>query len=176
MSDHLKKTPLYQTHLDAGAKMVDFSGWAMPVAYGSQIEEHHAVRQDAGMFDISHIQNVIIEGPDALPFLRHLLANDVNKIKGRRGRALYSCMLNEAGGIIDDLIVYFIDEQHWRIVVNAACAESDIQWIKEQIEKSNLQVQLRACPEVAILAVQVQAHRTKTFQPADSNARFFFVE
>ena len=90
MTNNLKKTPLYQAHLDAGAKMVDFHGWLMPLAYGSQIQEHHAVRQDAGVFDVSHMLNVDIKGLDALVFLRHLLANDVNKIDGKQGRALYT--------------------------------------------------------------------------------------
>lgn len=164
MSEPLKKTPLHQWHLDAGAKMVDFYGWSMPVSYGSQIEEHHAVRQHAGVFDIAHIHNLIIKGPDALEFLRHLLANNVNKIKDQPGKALYSCMLNQAGGIIDDLIVYFFDEQHWRIVVNAACAESDMAWIQEQIKQSKLQVELISCPEIATLAVQGPNAREKLWQ------------
>ncbi|MDO5666946.1 MAG: glycine cleavage system aminomethyltransferase GcvT [Alcaligenaceae bacterium] len=154
MPDQLNKTPLYQAHLDAGAKMVDFNAWLMPIAYGSQIEEHHAVRQDAGVFDISHIHTLVIEGPDALAFLRYLLANDVNKINGQAGRALYTCMLNADGGVIDDLIVYFIDELHWRIVVNAACASSDMQWIQEQILQGGFDVQLKSRPDLAILAVQ----------------------
>lgn len=152
--DHLLKTPLYQAHLDAGGKMVDFSGWSLPISYGSQIEEHHAVRQDAGVFDISHIQNVAVEGRDALAFLRYLLANDVNKITGQAGRALYSCMLNEDGGVIDDLIVYFFDQRHWRLVVNAACADRDIQWIEEQIQKGAFDVQTRRRADLAILAIQ----------------------
>ena len=164
MSDHLKKTPLHQIHLDMGAKMVDFSGWSMPVAYGSQIEEHHAVRKDAGVFDISHILNVFIEGPDALPFLRYLLANDVDKIKGRKGRALYTCMLNETGGVVDDLIVYYIDEQRWLLVVNAGTAESDVLWIKEQIQQSNLQLNMTRRDDLAVLAVQGPNARKKLWQ------------
>ena len=94
------KTAIYQNHLDSGARMVDFAGWQMPIQYASQLAEHHAVRQDAGMFDVSHMRSVDITGPQSRDFLRHLLANDVNKLK-QPGRALYSCMLNDAGGIIE---------------------------------------------------------------------------
>ena len=104
MSSPLKRTPLADTHLAAGARMVDFGGWDMPVHYGSQIEEHHHVRQDAGMFDVSHMLNVDVSGPDAKLFLQKLLANDVARLT-QPGKALYSCMLNPQGGIIDDLIV-----------------------------------------------------------------------
>ena len=154
MTDHLKKTPLYQAHLDAGAKMVDFNGWSMPIAYGSQIEEHHTVRQSAGVFDVSHMLNLEIKGLEALEFLRYLLANDVSKINGCKGRALYTCMLNEAGGVIDDLIIYYLDKNRWRLVVNAGCADTDVQWIQEQIQRTNLDVQLETLPELAVLAVQ----------------------
>ena len=164
MTDHLKKTPLYQAHIDAGAKMVDFNGWSMPIAYGSQIEEHHTVRQDAGMFDVSHMLNVEIKGVEALAFLRYLLANDVSKIDGRQGRALYTCMLNEAGGVIDDLIIYYLGKDHWRLVVNAGCAESDVQWIQSQIQRTNLDVQLETLPELALLAVQGPNAREKVWE------------
>ena len=154
MTDQLKQTPLYQAHLKAGAKMVDFNGWSMPISYGSQIEEHHTVRQHAGMFDVSHMLNVEIKGAESLAFLRYLLANDVSKINGRQGRALYTCMLNEAGGVIDDLIVYYLGKDAWRLVVNAACAETDVQWIQKQIQQTKLDVQLEPRAELAMLAVQ----------------------
>src|SRR5919112_5236924 len=96
------KTPLYETHVAAGARMVDFGGWDMPLHYGSQIEEHHAVRRDAGLFDVSHMQALDVGGAGSQAFLRELLANDVAKLT-EPGRALYSCMLNEQGGVIDDL-------------------------------------------------------------------------
>ncbi|HEV2213473.1 MAG TPA: glycine cleavage system aminomethyltransferase GcvT, partial [Gammaproteobacteria bacterium] len=102
-----KHTPLYDSHLAAGARMVDFGGWDMPVNYGSQIDEHHTVRRDAGMFDVSHMTVVDLEGPRVREFLQKLLANDVAKLK-ERGKALYSCMLDDEAGIIDDLIVYFM--------------------------------------------------------------------
>lgn len=132
MSTHLKRTTLYASHLALNAKIVDFGGWEMPISYGSQLEEHHAVRNKAGMFDVSHMLNVDITGKDAYSFLRRLIANDVSKILGKPGKALYSCMLNESAGVIDDLIVYFFAEDKWRVVVNAGTAEKDLLWMKKQ--------------------------------------------
>ncbi len=114
-----KRTPLYDMHVAQNAKMVDFGGWDMPINYGSQIEEHHQVRKDAGMFDVSHMTVVDLEGEGTRDFLRHLLANDVARLKDE-GKALYSCMLNEQGGVIDDLIVYFLRNDFYRMVINAA--------------------------------------------------------
>ena len=127
----LKATPLNSAHRAAGAKMVDFGGWDMPVNYGSQIEEHHAVRTDAGMFDVSHMCVVDLEGANVRRFLRGLLANNVDKLQVP-GKALYSCMLNPQGFVIDDLIVYFFSENWFRLVVNAGTAEKDIAWINQQ--------------------------------------------
>ena len=126
------RTPLYDSHLAAGAKMVDFSGWEMPINYGSQIEEHHAVRRDAGMFDVSHMCALDLTGADAAPWLRRLLANDVAKLT-TPGKALYSCLLDESAGVIDDLIVYFFAPTHYRIVVNAGTASKDIAWMRKQL-------------------------------------------
>ena len=126
-----QRTPLYADHLAANARMVDFSGWEMPIHYGSQIEEHHAVRRDAGLFDVSHMCAVDVTGTDAARFLRHLLANDIAKLT-TSGRALYSCLLNEQGSIIDDLIVYFFAPTNYRLVVNAGTAEKDLAWITAQ--------------------------------------------
>jgi aminomethyltransferase len=131
----LKATPLHSAHRAAGAKMVDFGGWDMPVNYGSQIQEHEAVRADAGMFDVSHMCVLDLQGANVRPFLRGLLANNVDKLQ-TAGKALYSCMLNPQGGVIDDLIVYFIDEHWFRLVVNAGTAEKDIAWIRERNETS----------------------------------------
>lgn len=114
-----------------GAKMVDFGGWDMPVNYGSQIDEHHQVRNDCGLFDVSHMRVVDIKGKGVRDFLRYLLANNVDKLK-TPGKALYSCMLRENGGVIDDLIVYFMEEQWFRIVVNAGTADKDIAWMRQQ--------------------------------------------
>lgn len=142
--------------------MVDFGGWHMPLAYGSQIEEHHAVRQDAGMFDVSHMLSVDITGADARRFLRRLLANDVNKLTVP-GKALYSCMLNEQGGVIDDLIVYFFAEDTWRAVVNAGTAQKDLDWINKVIAQEQFQVQVKPRRDLAMVAVQGPNARAKVW-------------
>ena len=123
-----KQTPLYATHIAAGGKMVDFAGWDMPLHYGSQVEEHHVVRRDAGMFDVSHMLIVDIRRSGARAFLRRLLANNVDKL-ATPGKALYTCMLRPDGGVIDDLIVYFFADDDFRIVVNAGTADKDLAWI-----------------------------------------------
>lgn len=122
------RTPLYDAHVKAGAKIVDFHGWDMPINYGSQIEEHHAVRKDSGVFDVSHMTIVDVAGIDAKAFLRYLLANDVAKMN-TPGQALYSAMLNEQGGIIDDLIVYYFSDESYRLIVNSATRERDLEWL-----------------------------------------------
>jgi len=132
----LNRTPLNAAHHAMGAKMVDFGGWDMPVNYGSQIDEHHQVRNDCGMFDVSHMRVVDIKGDGVRGFLRYLLANNVDKLT-QPGKALYSCMLLDNGGVIDDLIVYFMDEQWFRIVVNAGTADKDIAWMKQQAAEFN---------------------------------------
>ncbi|WP_419571547.1 glycine cleavage system aminomethyltransferase GcvT [Rheinheimera sp.] len=146
-----QQTVLFAKHVEAGAKMVDFHGWDMPLNYGSQIEEHHAVRQDAGMFDVSHMTIVDLRGANTRAFLRHLLANDVAKLQVS-GKALYSGMLNEAGGVIDDLIVYFLTEDFFRLVVNSATREKDLAWINAQAKAFDVTVTER--PEFAMIAVQ----------------------
>lgn len=154
-----QRTPLYAAHLAADARIVDFAGWEMPIHYGSQIEEHHAVRRDAGLFDVSHMCALDLTGPDATRFLRRLLANDVVKL-ATSGRALYSCMLNETGGIIDDLIVYFFTPTRYRIVVNAGTAEKDVAWMQTQLAGFDSQITSRREDEgekkyaLAMLAVQ----------------------
>ena len=124
-------TPLHAAHVAAGARMVDFAGWDMPVNYGSQIEEHHAVRRDAGMFDVSHMLALDLAGAGSKSFLRGLIANDVAKLV-EPGKALYSCMLTPQGGVIDDLIVYFLSDTRYRIVVNAGTADKDVAWIRSE--------------------------------------------
>ncbi|MEO3879109.1 glycine cleavage system aminomethyltransferase GcvT [Rheinheimera fenheensis] len=145
------QTALHGKHLEAGAKMVDFFGWDMPINYGSQIEEHHAVRRDAGMFDVSHMTIVDLKGANTRAFLRYLLANDVAKLTVP-GKALYSGMLNEAGGVIDDLIVYFLQEDFFRLVVNSATREKDLAHISKEAAAFNVTVAER--PEFAMIAVQ----------------------
>lgn len=146
-----RRTPLYDQHVALGARMVDFGGWDMPVAYGSQIEEHHAVRRAAGMFDVSHMCVIDAAGPGTGDFLRRLLANDVARLV-LPGKALYSCMLNEAGGVIDDLIVYFIDPEFYRIVVNAGTRDSDLAWMRRQAQGFDVTLAERA--DLAMIAVQ----------------------
>ncbi|MFN3579738.1 MAG: glycine cleavage system aminomethyltransferase GcvT, partial [Pseudomonas sp.] len=144
------RTPLYDCHLAAGAKMVDFGGWDMPLHYGSQMEEHHQVRRDLGMFDVSHMTVVDVTGSEAKAFLQYLLANDVARL-ATAGKALYSGMLNEQGGVIDDLIVYLATDGY-RLVVNAATREKDLAWMNRQAEA--YAVTLTEQAELAMLAVQ----------------------
>lgn len=145
------KTVLFDKHVEAGARMVDFGGWDMPLHYGSQKEEHHAVRQRAGMFDVSHMTIVDLVGERAKEFLRYLLANDVAKLKDS-GKALYTCMLNEDGGVVDDLIVCFLSESSYRLVVNAATRDKDLAWIRQYAEGYGVAVTERI--ELAMIAVQ----------------------
>ncbi|WP_419403241.1 glycine cleavage system aminomethyltransferase GcvT [Stenotrophomonas rhizophila] len=146
-----QKTLLNDTHRALGAKMVDFGGWDMPIHYGSQLDEHHLVRADAGMFDVSHMTVVDLRGAQVRPFLRRLLANSVDKLKVP-GKALYSCMLNAQGGVIDDLIVYYLADDFFRMVVNASTREKDLAWIREQAAAFDVQVTERE--DLAIIAVQ----------------------
>jgi aminomethyltransferase len=162
MSVSLKITPLSQEHVDAGARMVDFGGWSMPLAYGSQLEEHHAVRQDAGMFDVSHMLNVDVTGTDATAFLRRLVANDVAKLTAP-GKALYSCMLNPEGGVIDDLIIYFFAADRFRVVVNAATADKDVAWMQRVAAAGNFQVAVAPRRDLAMVAVQGPNARAKVW-------------
>jgi aminomethyltransferase len=146
-----QKTLLNETHRALGAKMVDFGGWDMPIHYGSQLDEHHLVRSDAGMFDVSHMTVVDLRGAQVKPFLRKLLANSVDKLKAT-GKALYSCMLNPRGGVIDDLIVYYLADDFFRMVVNASTREKDLAWIREQAAAFDVAVTERE--DLAIIAVQ----------------------
>ncbi|WP_455380720.1 glycine cleavage system aminomethyltransferase GcvT [Acidihalobacter prosperus] len=146
-----KKTALYQEHLAAGAKLVDFSGWYMPLHYGSQLEEHHQVRRDSGVFDVSHMTVLDLKGTGAHDFLRYLLANDIGRLK-EPGKALYSCMLKPDGGVIDDLITYFLNRNHYRMVVNAATREKDLEWINTQAQAFDVVAEVR--DDLSMLAVQ----------------------
>jgi len=154
----LQKTILNATHRALGAKMVDFGGWDMPIHYGSQIDEHHVVRRDAGMFDVSHMTVVDLRGARVREFLRHLVANSVDKLKAP-GKALYTAMLNPQGGVIDDLIIYYRDESFFRLVVNASTRDKDLAWITEQAKAFGVEVKER--PEFAMIAVQGPNAREK---------------
>ena len=158
-----KTTPLNAAHRALNARMVDFGGWDLPLHYGSQIEEHHAVRRDAGMFDISHMLAVDIGGAGARDFLRRALANDVDKLKAP-GRALYSCMLNEAGGVIDDLIAYLLAPDSFRLVVNAGRVEADLAWLKALGEQFPAAVSVTPRRDLAMIAVQGPRARERVWQ------------
>jgi aminomethyltransferase len=145
------KTVLHAKHIEAGAKLVDFHGWEMPINYGSQIEEHHAVRTDAGMFDVSHMTIVDIKGSGAKAYLRRLVINDVAKLE-LVGKALYTGMLNNEGGVIDDLIIYFFNENYYRLVVNSATRVKDLAWMNEQA--SGFDITITERPEFGMIAVQ----------------------
>ena len=153
------KTALYDTHILQGAKIVDFGGWDMPLHYGSQIEEHHAVRRDAGMFDVSHMGVVDLSGSRVRDFLRRLLANDVGRLT-IPGKALYSCMLLPGGGVIDDLIVYFISDTRFRVVVNAGTRDKDLAWISRHAADFAVTVALQR--DLAMIAIQGPNARDKT--------------
>ena len=157
-------TPLYEQHLKAGGKMVDFAGWEMPINYGSQVKEHNQVRTDAGMFDVSHMVVVDFTGTDCKAFLQHLLANDIDKLK-QQGKALYSCMLNENAGIIDDLIVYYLADDFYRMVINAATRENDLAWINKQATHFDLKINER--DDLAMIAAQGPNARKKLLATLD---------
>lgn len=145
-----KQTPLYDLHVKSNAKIVDFAGWDMPLHYGSQLQEHHQVRQHAGMFDVSHMGVADIHGTDAKAYLRRLLANDVERLAP--GKALYTCMLNEQGGVIDDLIVYKVSDDFYRLVINAGTREKDLAWMQKQLHQFNITITERT--DLSMIAVQ----------------------
>ncbi len=153
-----QRTPLYDLHVALGAKIVDFGGWDMPLHYGSQVEEHHQVRRDCGVFDVSHMTVVDVTGSQAKAYLQHLLANDVERLQVL-GKALYSGMLNEQGGVIDDLIVYLTAEGY-RVVVNASTRDKDLAWM--QLQSAGFDVVLQHQAGLAMLAVQGPQARAKT--------------
>lgn len=156
-----QKTPLFDAHVAAGGKMVEFAGWTLPISYGSQMDEHHAVRRNAGMFDVSHMTVVDLQGSGAKDYLRHLLANDVDKLK-EPGQALYGCMLNDEGGVIDDLITYFLDPTFYRTIVNAATRQADLDWMQRQAEAFEVDIIER--DDLAMIAVQGPNARDKVIE------------
>lgn len=162
------RTALFEKHREAGARIVDFAGWEMPLHYGSQIDEHHAVRTDAGMFDVSHMTVVDIEGEAARDYLRMLLANDVARLK-LPGKALYGCMLNERGGVIDDLITYYLAEGRYRVVVNAATRDKDLDWMRERL--AGFDVRITERDDLSMIAVQGPNARQKALSIMASEVR-----
>ncbi|MFK8016205.1 MAG: glycine cleavage system aminomethyltransferase GcvT [Gammaproteobacteria bacterium] len=170
MTSSVKTTSLIDCHRSAGAKTVDFGGWDMPLHYGSQMDEHHTVRSDAGMFDVSHMTVVDLTGERVRDFLQRLLANDVAKLKVS-GKALYSCMLNDSGGVIDDLIVYYLDDRFYRVVVNAATRDKDMAWIERHA--ANFDVDVRERTDLSMIAVQgpnARAKAASVLPPSDRDA------
>ena len=157
----MSKTVLFDKHVEYGGKIVDFAGWQMPVNYGSQIDEHHQVRRDAGMFDVSHMVIVDLTDGNIKGLLQYLLANDVDKLKDS-GKALYSCMLNERGGVIDDLIVYYMNDDWYRVVVNAATRDKDLAWIGKHA--ADFGVSMKERDDLAMIAVQGPHAREKSFE------------
>ena len=158
----MQQTSLNASHRAAGARLVDFAGWEMPLHYGSQIDEHHAVRRDAGMFDTSHMLAIDLEGGDARPFLRYALANDVARLR-HPGKALYSCLLADDGGVLDDLIVYFLAEDRFRLIVNAATANADLARLEALRAARAPALRMRARRDLAMIAVQGPNARAKTW-------------
>jgi len=155
-------TPLHQSHIDAGAKLVDFHGWELPIHYGSQIDEHKSVRQAAGVFDVSHMAVIDVTDKDATPLLRYLLTNDVAKLSPFQ--ALYSCMCNETGGVLDDLIVYKFSDTHYRLVVNAGTRDKDFAWLRQH---RNGTVAVNMLENIALLAVQGPLAEAKAAKTLD---------
>jgi len=160
-----QKTILNDSHRALGAKMVDFGGWDMPLHYGSQVEEHHLVRRDAGMFDVSHMTVVDLRGERVREFLRKLVANSVDKLKVP-GKALYTTMLEPKGGVIDDLIVYFMSGEFFRLVVNAATRDKDLAWINAQAKPFNVEVTERS--DYGMIAVQGPTARERVLGLLDA--------
>jgi aminomethyltransferase len=164
-----KRTPFYDCHLQSKAKIVDFAGWDMPLHYGSQLQEHHQVRLDAGVFDVSHMAIVDVTGKQANAYLHSLLANNIDKLSV--GKALYSCMLNEQGGVIDDLIVYVVGPNHFRLVANSSTHDKDMNWL--HLQARSYDVSIKECHDIAMLALQgpkVREKMTKLFSAQTSQA------
>lgn len=163
-----KKTPLYNEHVRLGAKIVDFAGWDMPLHYGSQIDEHNKVRKGAGMFDVSHMTAVDLQGKKTHELLSRLLANNIDRLKDK-GKAFYSCMLNEQGGIIDDLITYYMDDNQYRLVINAARRDKDVAWIEKQASRYAVDMNVRN--DVTMIAVQGPHAREKVHRVVGASYR-----
>ena len=156
-----RQTPLFRLHQELGARIVDFGGWDMPVQYSSQIGEHHAVRRAAGVFDVSHMCVIDLQGERTRALLQQLLANDVAKLK-TPGKALYGCLLKQSGGILDDLIVYYLSDRFYRVVVNAGTRDTDLAWITQHAPAFGVTVSERS--DLAMLAVQGPEARAKAAQ------------
>jgi aminomethyltransferase len=176
MDETLKRTPLYRTHVASGARMVPFGGWEMPVQYAGIIEEHRAVRTRAGLFDVSHMGEVDVVGPGAIPFVQGLVTNDVARLSV--GQAMYTPMCTPEGGVIDDLLVYRTSETDLMLVVNAGNTAEDLAWIRGRAERAaNVRVTDRSS-EIALLALQgpraVEILQRLTPAPLDEITYYWF--
>ncbi len=153
MENNLKKTILYKNHICLGAKMVNFYGFCMPLQYTSSLKEHMSVRNKAGIFDISHMGKFILNGKDSINLIQYLTTNDLSKIK--IGQAQYNCLINNNGGIIDDIVIYKINEEKLLLIVNAANIEKDTKWINTYIKKYNYNIEfIDFSQEYSLLAIQ----------------------
>lgn len=147
----LRKTAFYDLHNELGAKMIDYAGWALPSEYKGLVEEHNFVRNGVGIFDVSHMGEVFIEGPDAIAYANYILSNDINKVAN--GKLQYNLMLNENGGVVDDLIVFRMGDEKLLLVVNGANAEKDVEWMKDHVKDFDVEVIDRSS-EYSVIAVQ----------------------
>lgn len=147
----LKQTPLFDQHVALGARLIPFGGWEMPVQYSGILEEHRAVREAAGLFDLSHMGEFSVTGPGAYDYLNRLLSNNLGKL--RVGRAQYNLLLNHEGGVVDDLLVYRLDDQGYLVVVNAANMEKDWEWFQEYLPTAGVSLINRSA-QTALIAIQ----------------------
>ena len=150
MTTDLKQTPLYQTYIDKGAKVIDFSGWALPVQFSSIKEEHNAVRNHVGIFDVSHMGEIIVTGEEADQFIQYTLTNDSTLLTD--SKAQYTTLCNQDGGVIDDLVVYKLDDKVYFLVVNAGNTDKDYEWLKS-IKDFNVNVENKSS-QYGQLAIQ----------------------
>lgn len=165
----LKKTPLHAQHIALHGRMTDFCGWDMPLKYASELHEHNCVREDAGMFDVSHMTIMDIKGKGATSFLRYLLAHDVAANK-TIGTAFYTCMLNDQGGVVDDLIVYRVNAEDYCMVTNASTHDKDVAWVKEKAKPFDVEVKERHEAMIAIQGPRAIEKTQKVFNEQQKNA------
>jgi len=147
----LKRTPLYEAHVSIGARMVEFAGWEMPVQYSGHVQEHMAVREAAGLFDVSHMGEIEIRGSDALALVQRVTTNDASKLQDNQVQ--YSTITADDGGVLDDLLVYRINAEYYLLIVNAGTTDSDFEWIQSHADGLKLEVH-NTSPAFALLALQ----------------------
>lgn len=147
----MKKTPLYESHVALGGKVIDFGGWALPVQYSSILDEHHGVRTAAGLFDVSHMGEILVEGKDAGEYIQGMVTNDISKMV--QGRVVYSPMCYEDGGTVDDLLIYKLGEERYLLVVNASNTQKDYEWLKDNCHNDHILIK-DVSPDYGLLAIQ----------------------